>query len=299
MRSPACPSATTCCRTASRSSTPARNPAPAPPVTSSCARASGRSILPRKRRTTCSTRPGGWSRIRGFPARRSSRTAISPSRSRNTPSTWSRKSSDEMDRHARNCDRALGEISRHRPADRAFHGSFRVGAGARRVRRRPEALRREDTRSDPDGVDRRGGVELISALSSTPPGFAQRRVELVDIGLNLLAAAFVDELPPPHAPGVRQAHSRRGQLALDVVDAFAEHDFYPVGPLAVYDDVQDLPGFRYAYLDPLRFHQATPSIRRAASRTADRGTARSWPPARIGRTRSRGARRRAEARRCR
>src|SRR6266545_3944970 len=29
-----------------------------------------------------------WSRTRGFPARRSSRTPVSPSRSRNTPSTW-------------------------------------------------------------------------------------------------------------------------------------------------------------------------------------------------------------------
>src|SRR5712692_8291554 len=58
MRNGACPSATTCCRTASRSSTPARNPAPAPRVTWWCARASRRSILRKRKRTTCSTRRG-------------------------------------------------------------------------------------------------------------------------------------------------------------------------------------------------------------------------------------------------
>src|SRR5882672_6131304 len=97
----------------------------------------------------------------------------------------------------------------------------------------------------------RGGLKA----PSTPPGFTQRRVELVDIGLNLLPASLVDELPPPHAPGVGQAHAGRGQLAPDVVDAFAEHDLYPVGPLAVDHDVQRLPGFRYAYLDLLWVHR--------------------------------------------
>src|SRR5437879_11565676 len=79
-----------------------------------------------------------------------------------------------------------------------------------------------------------------------PPGFAQLRIELVEIGLNLLAAAFVDELPPPHASRVGQAHPGGSQLALDVVDAFAEHDLYPVGALAVDHDIQRLPGFGYA-----------------------------------------------------
>src|SRR5882672_9825784 len=93
------------------------------------------------------------------------------------------------------------------------------------------------------------------ASASTPPGSTHCRVELVDIGLNLLAASLVDELPPPHAPGVGQAHSSRCQLAPDVVDAFAEHHLDPVGPLAVDHDVQGLPGFRYAYLDLLCDHQ--------------------------------------------
>src|SRR5256885_13634057 len=90
---------------------------------------------------------------------------------------------------------------------------------------------------------------------STPSGFAQPGVELVEIGLNLLAAALVDELPPPHASCVGQAHACRGQLALDVVDSFAEHDLYPIGALAVDHDVQGLPGFRYAYLYFLRVHR--------------------------------------------
>src|SRR5437899_454202 len=91
--------------------------------------------------------------------------------------------------------------------------------------------------------------------ASTPPGLAQLRIELVQIGLDLLAAAFVDELPPPYAPGVGQAHPGRGQLALDVVDAFAEHDLYAVRALAVDHDVQGLPGFGYAHLYFLRFHR--------------------------------------------
>src|SRR5262245_20349208 len=42
------------------------------------------------------------------------------------------------------------------------------------------------------------GVRLAIALNdtSTTPGFTQRRVELVDIGLNLLAASLVHQLPP-------------------------------------------------------------------------------------------------------
>src|SRR5207247_6360790 len=65
---------------------------------------------------------------------------------------------------------------------------------------------------------------MRSAACSSPPGFAKLRIELVEIGLNLLAAAFVDELPPPHASRVGQAHPGGSELALDVVDAFAEHD---------------------------------------------------------------------------
>jgi hypothetical protein len=41
---------------------------------------------------------------------------------------------------------------------------------------------------------------------------------------------------------------------------FAEHDLYPVGPLAVDHDVQGLPGFRYAYFDLLRVHRVLNSV---------------------------------------
>src|SRR6266704_745088 len=109
--------------------------------------------------------------------------------------------------------------------------------------------RRRHTRS------KRDWSSDVCSSDLTPSGFAELRIELVEIGLHLLAAAFVDELPPPDASSVREAHSSRGQLALDVVNAFAEHDLYPVGALAVDHDVQGLPGFGYAYLYFLRVHR--------------------------------------------
>src|SRR5262249_43303701 len=110
---------------------------------------------------------------------------------------------------------------------------------------------------------------LARASSSTTPGLAQRGVELVEIGLDLLPASLVDKFPAPHAPGVGQAHAGRRQLALDVVNAFAEHDLYPVGPLAVDHDVQRLPGFCYAHLDLLGVHRilSFPSSSENAART--------------------------------
>src|SRR6266536_1071573 len=99
-----------------------------------------------------------------------------------------------------------------------------------------------------------GASFAARASLSTPPGFTQRRVEHVEIGLDLFAIALVDQFPSPYAPRVGQSHPSRRELALDVVDPFAEHDLDPVGPLAVYDDVQGLPGFRYAHLDLLRGH---------------------------------------------
>src|SRR5882672_7286878 len=121
------------------------------------------------------------------------------------------------------------------------------------------------------GCARRG---IFPAAASTTPGFAQRRIQLVEIGLNLLAAAFVDELAPSHASGVGQAHAGRGQVALDVVDAFAEHDLYPVGSLAVDHHVQRLPGFRYAYLDLLWVHRI---LNRGVHRGSERSSCRGAP----------------------
>src|SRR5256885_10087764 len=99
------------------------------------------------------------------------------------------------------------------------------------------------------------GIPRRRRRVSAPSGFAQLRIELVEIGLHLLAAAFVDELPPSHASCIGQAHPGRSQLALDVVNALAEHDLYAVGALAVDHDVQGLPGFGYAYLYFLRVHR--------------------------------------------
>src|SRR5690242_18835148 len=63
-----------------------------------------------------------------------------------------------MDRHARGRDRARGRPSRRGPEPREFRGPSPLGRRARRLRRRPEALRREDPRGDPAGLDRGGGL---------------------------------------------------------------------------------------------------------------------------------------------
>src|SRR5712664_2810378 len=90
-----------------------------------------------------------------------------------------------------------------------------AGRVVRAVRARAgHVVRPEETESRSQGLVRQG--------RSTPPGFAQLRIELVQIGLNLLAAALVDQLPPSDAACVGQAHPGRSQLALDIVDAFAE-----------------------------------------------------------------------------
>src|SRR5882672_1290620 len=115
---------------------------------------------------------------------------------------------------------------------------------------------------------------IVPPSASTTPGFAQRRVQLVDIGLDLLPAPFVDELPPSHVPRVGQAHAGRGQVALHVVDAFAEHDLYAVGALAVDHHVQRLAGFRYAYLDLLWVDGI---LKRAVHRGSERSSCRGAP----------------------
>ena len=90
---------------------------------------------------------------------------------------------------------------------------------------------------------------------SPAAGFPQRRVELVDIRLDLLAAPLVDDLPPHHRSGVSEAISSRRQRALDVMDAFPDHDFDVLGPLVQHHDVDGLPGFGYPYLDLLDVHK--------------------------------------------
>src|SRR3970282_382274 len=95
--------------------------------------------------------------------------------------------------------------------------------------------------------------QSIRALraKSTSAGFPHGRIEPVDIGLDLLAAPLVYDLPPHHRRGIGQPVAGRRQRALDVVDAFADHHLDMLGPLVVHHDLDDLPGFRYPYLDLL------------------------------------------------
>src|SRR2546426_1859359 len=55
-------------------------------------------------------------------------------------------------------------------------------------------------------------------------GLAQRRIEPVDIRLDLLAASLVDDLAPHHLADIGHCVAGRGQLALHAVDALAEQD---------------------------------------------------------------------------
>lgn len=60
---------------------------------------------------------------------------------------------------------------------------------------------------------------------SAVPGFAQRPIEAIEIGLDQLAAALVSDLAPQRISGVGESVSRWSERAGDAVDAFAE-----VGP---------------------------------------------------------------------
>ena len=48
----------------------------------------------------------------------------------------------------------------------ALHRPVQVGDGAAGLQRRPEALRREDPRGDPDGLDRRSGISAGRAVGA-------------------------------------------------------------------------------------------------------------------------------------
>jgi hypothetical protein len=66
---------------------------------------------------------------------------------------------------------------------------------------------------------------------------------LGNIRLNLLNALFVDDLTAQYAPGVSQAIALRSQLALCIVDSFAENYPYRVYLFAGDNDLQDLTAF--------------------------------------------------------
>src|SRR2546427_9389167 len=84
-------------------------------------------------------------------------------------------------------------------------------------------------------------------------GLAQRRIEPVDIRLNLLAASLVDDLAPHDLADIGHCAAGRGQLALDAVDALAEHHVDPFRPLVQDHDLDGLSAFG-AYLDFLVAH---------------------------------------------
>src|SRR6267143_3963746 len=95
-------------------------------------------------------------------------------------------------------------------------------------------------------------------------GLAQRRIEPVDIGLNLLATALVDNFPSHHLADVGHAVAGRNKLALDVVDAFTEDHFDPLGPLVQDHDFDGLTAFG-ADLDLLVVHEFQFSMKRFSS----------------------------------
>src|SRR6267143_7267640 len=85
-------------------------------------------------------------------------------------------------------------------------------------------------------------------------GLAQRRIEPVDIRLNLLAASLVDDLAPHDLADIGHCAAGRGQLALDAVDALAEHYVDPFRPLVQDHDLDGLAAFG-AYLDFFIVHE--------------------------------------------
>src|SRR5690348_14634090 len=95
-----------------------------------------------------------------------------------------------MDRLPRDRDRARGRASRSRSRARELRRPARLGDRARRVRRRPEAFRREDPRGDPAGLDRGG------RLSEAAP---QIRVELARLRYFIASAFEVVGMPAADA----------------------------------------------------------------------------------------------------
>ncbi len=95
------------------------------------------------------------------------------------------------------------------------------------------------------------------ALARARP--AHLRVELLQVGLHLVAAALVDDLPPHDAAGVGHAVARRGQHALHVVHALADHHFDGLLALAEDDDLHRPAGLGLPHGDLLIVHAAASS----------------------------------------
>src|SRR5438094_1702005 len=99
------------------------------------------------------------------------------------------------------------------------------------------------------------GMRVIRCVHvSTPMEFAAGGVRLVDVGLNLSAASLIDDLASFDVAGVGVTRSRRPELALDTVHAFADHDVELACAFAVDDDVERLSRFRHAHGDSFIVH---------------------------------------------
>src|SRR5688572_30087935 len=83
------------------------------------------------------------------------------------------------------------------------------------------------------------------------------RVEAVDVGLHLLAAALVDDLAAHDLAGIGHAVARRCERAFHVVHPFAQHHLDHFGALAEHHDLMHLAGVGVAHLDFLGIHACT------------------------------------------
>src|SRR5262245_49970745 len=98
------------------------------------------------------------------------------------------------------------------------------------------------------------------ALAAGLPGFTQRGIQLVDVRLDLVAAALVDKFAAHDAAGVAHAVAGRYQIALHAVDALPEHDLDALRPLVQNHNVERLPGFGHAHLDLFIIHFGPPGF---------------------------------------
>src|SRR5712672_3605583 len=89
----------------------------------------------------------------------------------------------------------------------------------------------------------------MSDMDFTSAGIPQRRIEPVDIRLDLRATALINDLSPTHGSNVGQLVSGRAQGASDAVDAFTEDHLDAFGALVENDQVHRLSAFGDAHGD--------------------------------------------------
>src|SRR5271167_2241798 len=95
-----------------------------------------------------------------------------------------------MDRQPRDRHRAQRGASRRRSQPRAVYRPAPLGARLARLRRRPEAQRREDPRGDPDGLGRRGrfraGVGMTAPVTGLYAGLLVLLLLVLGVRVTLL-----------------------------------------------------------------------------------------------------------------